>query len=72
MRKKLTVFFLPFTIDQQLKTIQSLLQVLLLKNDEKKELERIQKDLKFRVPLNPAQKEFLKIIIAKYGSYVKS
>jgi len=68
----LAVFFLPFTINEQLKIIQNLLQIWFLKNNEKKELERIQKDLKFRVPLNPAQKEFLKIIIAKYGSYVKS
>ena len=68
----MAIFYLPFTIDKQLKAIQGLLKIRFLKNQEEKELKRIETDLKFKIPLNLAQKEFLKTIIAKYGSYVKS
>jgi len=68
----LAIFYLPFTIDRQLKAIQDLLKIRFLKNQEEKELKRIETDLKFKIPLNLIQKEFLKTVIAKYGSYVKS
>jgi len=68
----MAIFYLPFTIDKQLKTIQNLVKIRFLKNQEEKELKRIETDLKFKIPLNLVQKEFLKTVIAKYGSYVKS
>jgi len=48
-----------------------MLDIKFLKNEKKRELERIETDLKFKIPLNLAQKEFLKTIITKYGIYVK-
>jgi len=68
----MTIFYLPITIKEQLKAVQDFLKVRFLKHDEKKELERIENELKFRIPLNPNDKEFLKTIISKYGSFVKS
>jgi len=68
----MTIFYLPITIKEQLKAVHDLLKVRFLKHDEKKELDRIEKELKFRIPLNLNDKEFLKTIISKYGSFVKS
>ena len=68
----MTIFYLPITIKEQLKAVQDLSKVRFLKHDEKKELDRIENELKFRIPLNPNVKEFLKTIISKYGSFVKS
>jgi len=66
----MTIFFLPFTIREQLKAVQDLLKVPFLKQGEKKELERIENELKFQTPLDQSEKEFLKTIISKYGSFV--
>jgi len=66
----MTIFYLPFTIKGQLKAVQDLLKVRFLKRGEKDELERIENELKFRIQLDQCEKEFLKIIISKYGSFV--
>ena len=66
----MTIFFLPFTIREKLKAVQDLLKVPFLKQGEKKELERIENELKFQTPLDESEKEFLKTIISKYGSFV--
>jgi len=66
----MTIFYLPFTIKGQLKAVQDLLKVRFLKRGEKNELERIENELEFRILLNFNDKEFLKNIIAKYGSFV--
>ena len=68
----MTIFFLPFTLKEQLTAVQDLLKVPLLKQGEKKELERIENELAFRTPLDQSEKEFLKTIISNYGSFVKS
>ena len=61
----LTIFYLPFTLKEQLKAVQDLLKVPFLKQDEKKELERIENQLAFRTTLDQNEKEFLKTIISK-------
>ena len=68
----LTIFYLPFTLKEQLKAVQDLLKIPFLKQDEKKELERIENQLAFRTRLDQSEKEFLKTIISNYGSFVKS
>ena len=65
----MSIFFLPFTIKDQLKTVQDLLKVRFLKHDEKMELEKINNDLKFNIPLKMSEKEFLKSLITKYGTF---
>ncbi len=65
------VYWLPITIEKQLEAIQALLQVRFLSYNEKKELERITKDLKYRIPLNYSEKDFLQRIISKHGYLVK-
>lgn len=68
----MTIFYLPFTHKEQLTAVHDLLKVPFLKQDEKKELERIENQLAFRTPLAQSEKEFLKTIISNYGSFVKS
>jgi len=65
----LAIFWLPFSLSEQLKTVHSLLKVPFLTHDEKMELKRIENDLKFNIPLKMDEKEFLKTIIARYGAY---
>jgi len=66
----LAIFWLPFSLHEQLKAIRTLLKVRFLYHDEKKELEKIEAELGLNIPLNMNQKEFLKTIITKYGAFV--
>ena len=65
----MAIFWLPFSLPEQLKAVHSLLKVPFLTHDEKMELERIENDLKFNIPLKMDEKEFLKILIKKFGSF---
>ena len=65
----MSIFWLPFSLPEQLKAIRDLLKVRFLKHDEKKELETIENELRLNIPLNMNRKEFLKTIIVKYGAF---
>lgn len=67
----MAIYWVPFTINTQIEVIQALLQVRFLSYDEKRELERIMRDLKYRIPLNYSEKDFLQRIISKYGYMIK-
>lgn len=67
----MSIHYLPLTIEKQIEAIQTLLQIKFLLYDEKKELERIKKFLKYRTPLNYSEKDFLQNIISKYGWMIK-
>jgi len=65
----LSIFWLPFSLPEQLKAIRDLLKIRFLNNDERKKLEAIENELRLNIPLNMNQKEFLKTIIVKYGAF---
>jgi len=68
----LAIFWLPFSLPEQLKAVHDLLKIRFLNNDERKELEKIENELRLNIPLNMNQKGFLKTIIIKYGSFVQN
>ena len=65
----MSIFWLPFSLPEQLKAVHALLKIPFIPHDEKKELETIENELRFNIPLNLSQKEFLKTIITKYGAF---
>lgn len=67
----MSIYFLPRTREKQLEVIQSLLQVRLLPYEQKRELERIKRELGYRIQLNQNDKEFLQRMITKYGWLTK-
>lgn len=67
----MAIHWLPFTIEKQLEAIQAILQIKFLLYDEKKELERIKNNLRYRISVNHSEKDFLQKMISKYGWMIK-
>ena len=63
--------YLPTMFQKQLEIVELLLQIRLLSYDEKRELERIKRNMKYSIYLNNSEEDFLQRIITKYGWLVK-
>ena len=63
--------YLPTMFQKQLEIVELLLQIRLLSYDEKRELERIKRNMKYSIHLNNSEEDFLQRIITKYGWLVK-
>ena len=63
--------YLPTMFQKQLEIVELLLQIRLLSYDEKRELERIKRNMKDSIHLNNSEEDLLQRIITKYGWLVK-
>ena len=63
--------YLPTMFQKQLEIVELLLQIRLLSYDEKRELERIKRNMKYSIYLNNSEEDFLQRIITRYGWLIK-
>ena len=63
--------YLPTMFQKQLEIVELLLQIRLLSYDEKRELERIKRNMKYSIHLNNSERDFLQRIITRYGWLIK-
>lgn len=64
------VYYLPAMLQKQLEVVDLLLQIRLLSYEDKRELEKIKRNLKYNIHPNSFEKNFLEKIITKYGYLV--
>lgn len=61
------VYWLPFTIDEQVKVLQGLLKISFLDYEERIKLEQIEHNLSSNRFLTNEESRYLKLIINRYG-----
>ena len=64
------VYYLPAMLQKQLEVVDLLLQIRLLSYEDKRELEKIKRNLKYNIHPSNFEKNFLEKIITKYGYLV--